>query len=56
MVTFYTCGASTFVITPSAGIAGITYPTSGATLYLQYPRIIGTGSTNGAVVTLTESG
>jgi PA14 domain len=54
-VTFYTCGASTFTITPSAGALTITSPSTGATV-TPYPTFVGTGSVNGATVNLTLDG
>jgi hypothetical protein len=51
-ITFYTCGASTFSITPSAGTAVILTPPSGSTINPN-TTFTGTGSTNGAVINLT---
>jgi large repetitive protein len=50
-IIFYTCGASSFTITPSAGTATITSPANGANVKSN-AAISGTGSNNNASVTL----
>jgi Domain of unknown function DUF11/Bacterial Ig domain len=52
IVTFYTCGASTFSITPSSGTSPITYPANGSTVNAN-TTFVGTGSVNGATIDLT---
>jgi Domain of unknown function DUF11/Bacterial Ig domain len=51
-ITFYTCGASTFSITPSAGTSPIVYPANGSTVNAN-TTFVGTGSVNGATIDLT---
>jgi Bacterial Ig domain/Domain of unknown function DUF11 len=51
-ITFYTCGASTFSITPSTGTSPITYPANGSTVNAN-TTFVGTGSVNGATIELT---
>ena len=55
-VTFYICGASNFVAVPSSGSITITLPITGAIFYTFRPSITGTGTVNGATVTLALSG
>lgn len=55
-ITFYTCGASIFNISPSAWTATITTLISWTVLNTQLPLIWWTGSVNGADVTLSLSG
>ncbi len=56
MMRFYTCGASTFIITPTIGSATITTPFSGSIYNTWTFLFAGTGSNNGSTVTLTLSG
>lgn len=55
-VRFYICGASNFVAVPSSGSITITTPATGAIFYTFRPNITGTGTVNGATVTLVLSG
>ncbi|MBC7471856.1 MAG: hypothetical protein H7196_01120 [candidate division SR1 bacterium] len=52
-ITFYTCGASIFSVSSSAGSAVITFPVSGTNVSTKYPVISGTGTSEGATINLT---
>jgi hypothetical protein len=55
VVQFYTCGASSFIVTPGSGSATITSPISGTVSIYTQPIISGTGSSSGATVVLTNA-